>query len=405
MPQGIAVLGFLFFTLLLWRTAAVLSPLVLTLLVWIFLYPVRRSSWAGRAMVTAAVLLVLWFLHRAWHALVPFVWGAAIAYLLDPFVDRLQRLRVPRFLGALLLVLLLLGVIVTIGLLVLPTAAGQIRDIVSQLPEAAAATERWLGKLQARVEGLGLPFQPLDVQKEILRADTVLSRLAQGALNLTKALSNALGTILNLVLVVVVSFYLLVQIDRLTAWFRTLVPPRYISSSAAVCHEVDIIVGTWFRGQLLVALLVGVFTAAGLAALSTPYASLLGLIAGVLNIIPTIGLIVTVVLAALLAPTVTHPLSYLLKVGIVFAVVQTLDSVVISAQVMRARMGLHPAVVILAVVVFATLFGAPGVILAVPVAALVRRGGQWALAHYRSSASYLSGASTPTPKEESPDAD
>ncbi|MCU0611586.1 MAG: AI-2E family transporter [Candidatus Eisenbacteria bacterium] len=405
MTHEFTILGILFFLLFLWQVTPVLSPLLLALLVWLFLYPMRRSQWVVRVLVATTTLLVLWFLYLARRALMPFVWGAAVAYLLDPFVDRLQRLRIPRLLGAFLLVFLLTGLMVAIALLVLPTAAGQIRDIISHLPEASAAAGRWWADLQARTQRLGVPLEFVDIRERILGADTVLSRLAKGALDVTKALSGALSGVISLVLVVVVSFYLLVQIDRLSGWLRALIPPLQLPAATAVGREIDAIIGSWFRGQLLVALLVGVLTASGLALLRAPYAALLGLVAGALNIIPTIGLIASLAIAILLAPTVGHPLSYLVKVGVVFAVVQVLDSVVISAQIMRARMGLHPAVVIVSVVGAATLFGAAGVLLAVPAAALVRLGGSMALAKYRTSAYYLKGAPAPECKENPHDAD
>lgn len=401
-PAG-AALGALFFSLLLWRVAPVLSPLVLTLLVWVFLYPVRRSPWAVRTLAVATGLLALWFLHLTWRALAPFMWGAAVAYLLDPFVDRLQRLRIPRVVASFVLVLLLLGLVVTIGLLVLPTAAGQIREIILRLPAAAAAAERWLSSAQQRLREAGIPLEAFDIREKILGADTLLSRMAQGALSITKALSTALSTVLTLILVIVVSFYALLRIDDIKAWGGALVPPRMTAISTAF-REVDSTIGSWFRGQLLVALLVGSLTFGGLALLSTPYAAVIGLVAGALNIIPTIGLIVSVSVAVLLAPTVARPWVYVLKVGIVFAVLQVLDNVVISVQIMRARLGLHPGVMILSVVVGAALLGPPGVLLAVPCAATLRLGGRWALARYRSSQFYHAKAPTSGDVEEAPDA-
>ncbi|MBN1425601.1 AI-2E family transporter [Candidatus Fermentibacteria bacterium] len=400
---GIGALGLLFYVLFLWRVAPLLSPLLLAILVWVVLYPERRSPWAARVLATTTALLLLWFLRLTWRALTPFFWGGTVVYLLNPFVNRLQRLRIPRLVASLTLGVFLIAVIVAIGILVLPTAAGQIREIINRLPDAAASADRWLASAQRRLQELGVPLEAMDVRERILSVDAILSRMAHGALGVTKALTTAFSAAVTAMLVVVVSFYTLLRMDRLMAWLRALVPNRLTGVRAAF-REIDTTIGSWFRGQLLVALLVGSLTAAGLAVLSAPYAALIGLVAGALNIIPTIGLMVSVAFAALLAPTVAQPWSYLLKVGIVFAVLQVLDNFVISVQIMRVRMKLHPAVIILSVVAGASLFGVAGVFLAVPAAGLIRLGGQWALARYRSSAYYASSAPSAPSEEESPDA-
>lgn len=400
---GIGALGLLFYSLFLWRVAPLLSPLLLAVLVWVVLYPERRTPWASRVLATTTALLLLWFLRITWKALVPFLWGGAVVYLLNPFVNRLQRLRIPRLVASLILVGLLVSVLVAVGMLVLPTAASQIREIIIHLPTAAASADRWLASAQARLQEIGVPFEAIDVRRRILSVDAVLSRLAQGALGVTKALTTAFSVAVTSILVVVVSFYTLLRINQLIAWLHTLVPPRLAGVTVAF-REIDSTIGSWFRGQLLVALLVGSLTAAGLTLLSTPYAALIGLVAGAMNIIPTIGLIVSLSFAVLLAPTVAQPWSYLLKVVTVFAALQLLDNLVISAQIMRVRMKLHPAITILSVVAGASLFGAAGVFLAVPAAALIRLGGQSALARYRLSTFYLSKAPAPPTKEGSPDA-
>ncbi len=400
-PQGLAFAGLACFALFLCRVLPVLSPLVLAALVWVFLSPLRRSPWASRLLVVTTALLGLWLVHLTGRALLPFVWGAGIAYLLDPFVDRLQRLGVPRVVSSLLLVILLLGTVVAGTALLLPTAAAQIRQIIVHLPAAAAAADRWLAEAYRRLRDLGVPVEPVDIRSEILRADALLSRLAQGALGVTKALSVALSTLLTLILVVVVSFYTLLRVDEITRWIRSLVPPRFMGVRSFL-HTLDTTVGAWFRGQLTVAFLVGLCTTAGLLLLSTPYAVLLGLVAALLNLIPTVGLIVTVGIALLLAPTVARPWTYLVKVGIVFGVMQVLENVVISAQVMRRNVGLHPAVVIVSLVVGASLLGPVGILVAVPTTAMLRLLAQHALSSYRRSQFYLGGT---TPEEEVHDAD
>jgi len=384
----LSLIGLALFGLLLFSVSSILTPVLLCLLMWFFLYPQRRTPWVTRTLVSATFLLLLFVLDTAWPVLAPFVAGAVVAYLLDPFVDKLERIHIPRSIAAVLLVLFLGALISTAGLLLLPTVAAQIEEIVSQLPTAAGKMSNALESLEKKLVDLGLPAENVDIRQRILGADTLFERIAQGALDLTKAASSALGRIINIFLVIVVSFYLLIEMNRFTAWASTLPPGLHRKRFGRVFEEIDRIVGSWFRGQLVVAFTVGVLTAFGLVLLSTPYAVLIGLFAGILNIVPTVGLIASLILSFLLAPTVPQPLNYIIKVGAVFAVVQTLDSLVISPQIMSSRLKLHPAMIILAVVVSAYLLGPVGVLIAVPAASLLRLAGSWTLSFYKNSAFY-----------------
>ncbi len=384
----LSLVGLVSFGLLLFSVSSILTPVLLCLLVWFFLYPLRHTPWATRLLVSSTFLLLLFVFNEAWPVLAPFVAGAVVAYLLDPFVDKLERVRIPRLIAAILLVLFLLTLISTIGLLLLPTVAGQIEEIVSQLPTAAVKVSDAMESLEKKLVDLGLPAESVDIRQKILGADTLFERIAQGALDITKAASSALGRIINIFLVFVVSFYLLIEMNRFTIWASTLPPRSHRMRVSRAFGEIDRIVGSWFRGQLVVAFTVGVLTASGLILLSTPYAVLIGLFAGILNIIPTVGLIASLILSFLLAPIVPHPLNYMIKVGVVFAVVQTLDSLVISPQIMSSRLNLHPAIIILAVVVSAYLLGPVGVLIAVPAASLIQLAGSWALSLYKNSEFY-----------------
>ncbi len=386
-----AILGIAAFGLFLYSVAPVLTPLLLLFLVWFFLFPLREAAWARRILCAASVFFVLWLLSRIWPVVGPFVAGAVIAYLLGPLVDKFERIGFPRLLAAIVLVLVLLGIVIALSLLFLPTVASQIKEIISHLPALANTISEFIATLEQRLERFGVPPGTVDiagVRERVLDTDTLLERLAHGALDVTKAVTSAVGTIINLLLVVVVSFYLLVEMNRLLAWADSLIPRASRNRVARVFREIDSIIGSWFRGQLTIALVVGILTTAGLTILSTPYAAFIGLIAGVLNIIPTIGLIISLGVAVVLTPTVAAPLSYLLKIGIVFAVVQILDNLVISAQIMSSRMGLHPAIVIFSVIVFAYLFGAVGVLIAIPTVSLLRYGSSEMISVYKNMEFY-----------------
>jgi len=387
----LTVLGLAFFALFMVSIGSLLTPAVLFLSIWFFLFPIRKYPWTQRLLAATSVLFGLWLISRIWSVFAPFLGGVALAYLLDPLVDRLENWRIPRLLAAIILVIALLGAIVTLSILFLPTVAHQIKLVVTNLPALANQLSGFLESIEDRLKPLGVSSGTLDIsaiRERILGTDTLLENVAKGALDITKAVTSALGTILNLILVAIVSFYLLVEMDGIIRWFGTLVPRSSRERIGGVFKEVDSIIGQWFRGQLTIALIIGILTTAALTILGTPYAALIGLIAGIFNLVPTIGIIMTYGIVLVLTPTVQTPLPYLMKSVMVIASVQLLETLILSPYIMGSRIGLHPAVIIFSIMVSAALLGPLGVIIAVPAASLVKLAGIRIIAYYKRTYTY-----------------
>lgn len=387
----LGILGLAFFALFIISIDALLSPLLIFLAIWFFLYPIGRFPWTRRILIASSVLFMLWMVSRVWSVFAPFLGGAALAYLLDPLVDRLERMKIPRLLAAILLVVALLGFIVTLSILFLPTVAHQINMVISNLPLLANQLSDFLESVEERLKPLGIPSGTLDIssiRERILGTDALLENMAKGALDITKAVTSALGTILNLILVAIVSFYLLVEWDDIIRWFGTLIPRASRDRVGSISREIDRLIAQWFRGQLTIALIIGLITTAALSLLQSPYAALIGLVAGVFNLVPTIGIILTYGIVLILTPTVSAPLPYLLKSVLVIFSAQLLETIVLSPQIMGSRIGLHPAVIIFSIMVSAALLGPLGVIIAVPAASLIKMAGIRTIEYYRRSQTY-----------------
>ncbi|MFO7768159.1 MAG: AI-2E family transporter, partial [bacterium] len=156
--------------------------------------------------------------------------------------------------------------------------------------------------------------------------------------------------------------------------------------------EVGAAVGNFLRGQLAVSLIIAVLYGIGFAIIGLQYAALLGLAAGVLSLVPYVGSVLTAVLAALVAVVGPAPWSHLLGVIIVYGAVQLLDANLITPKVMGDRVGLHPVVVLVAILVFATLMGFVGLLIAVPLTAVFKVGLDRVLDRWRSSAAFAEAA-------------
>jgi predicted PurR-regulated permease PerM len=355
-------------------------------------------------LLLAVVAGVLWLLHLLAPVITPFAAAAALAYLGDPLVDRMEKIplmrsKISRPLAVVLVFTVIFLILSAVLLLVLPLMFEQLRHLVNRVPDWFA----WLvDSALPWVQGkLGL--ESLDLGAENLKAG--LSSYWKEASN---AMLGMLGTLsaggqavlhwlMNLVLIPVVTFYLLRDWDELVEGVRTLLPTGIEPTVSRLTREIDQVLGAFIRGQLLVMLALGLVYTLGLWVLGLDLAFIIGMSAGLLSVVPYLGTLFGVV-AALIAATVQfqdifHPLMCLL----VFIVGQLLEGMVLTPKLVGDKVGLHPVAVIFAVLAGGQLFGFLGILLALPVAAALNVLVRHAHQHYRGSA--------PLPDETVPEGD
>jgi len=190
------------------------------------------------------------------------------------------------------------------------------------------------------------------------------------------------------VLTPVLAFYLLKDYDRIVARLRPLVPLSRRDEWFALLSEYDELLSRFMRGQVVAAAIVGILTWLGLFVLGFPYAGLVGAVAGVFNLVPYLGLVVSIVPAVIIALLTGNVLASLLKVAVVFGVVQFLDSSVTGPRIVGGSVGLHPVWVMLAIAVGGFFFGFVGLLIAMPAALLLKLLLRSALERYQRSAWY-----------------
>ena len=399
--HGIAVL--LVLALFLWELSDVLSPLVLFLALLALMTPYSGSPFHRLVVGSTALLLGLWMLAALGTLLAPFVLAFGLAYILDPLVDRLEHVRLPRPLAILVLALPVLAAVGLLLFLGIPALAEQVQSLVTRSPELVDRLAAWIEGLQAGILGLDLPFvdeQDLVMRLRSLSPDAVTEfvqekqeEIAAGAWEAVLGLGRGFGTALTilgyLVLTPVLTFYLLRDWDRITATLASYIPrPRY-QGWTRFSRDYDDLLSRYLRGQVLAAAIVGVLTWIGLWIAGFPYSGVVGAVAGVFNLVPYLGLVVSLVPALLIAILSGAFLASLLKIGIVFAIVQFLDANIIGPRIVGESVGLHPVWVILAIAVAGYVLGFVGLLLAIPLAILVKLLLEVGLARYRASAMYL----------------
>lgn len=350
------------------------------------------QRWQG--YILAAILLGLIYLLAP--ILIPFVAAALLAYMGDPLADRLEALGLKRTLAVVVVFLVLSAVALLMLAVLVPMVEKQIGLLAAKTPSYVARLRDLLQPtLDQITDQHGNKVLDWDALTRSLGATLKGAGSAAGKVFATLSKSGLVlvGWVANLILIPVVAFYLLRDWDRLVESVRVLLPRRIEPTVSAIARESDEVLGAFFRGQLLVMLGLGTIYTLGLWIVGLDLALLVGLIAGLVSFVPYLGFIIGILLAGILALIQFHDVAHLLGVVAVFAVGQAVEGMLLTPLLVGERIGLHPVAVIFAVLAGGQLFGFFGVLLALPVAAVIAVVLRHARRHYVQSDLYEEPAS------------
>ncbi len=350
-----------------------------------------------------ALWLIGWLGTRVALALQVAIIGFVIAYILNPVVVGLQRLRIPRGLAVVIVYVALLNLLV-LGSVLVSQVVVQLSDFVQQIPNSVeeisgvlASIQAWMQQQFDRVPGFlqqlfpgGAETDPesgaaisqqAQEQFQVILAD-LATQLSEALRNLirsgpsflvtgaTNLISQTLNATLQVFLVLLASAYFLYDFPKFTENFRRFVPVRWRPFYGDLTNKADRAVGGYLRGQLLITSVLGVMIYIGLKGLGVPLAEAIAFLAAIFNLVPYLGPIIGVIPAVLLAFTVS-PLTPLWVV-LIFIIANQLEGNLLSPIILSRRVNLHPVTVLLAILAGLGLLGFVGALLAVPVVALVK---------------------------------
>jgi predicted PurR-regulated permease PerM len=355
-------------------------------------------------LVTGVVLMILaGLLHKV---LTPVLIGFILAYVFEPLLDKMERMRVRRWLGVTFIYLILLVSLILAGISLLPKLANQsarlYRSIsastikfglgftnpaeeepsdadifVGPLPEGAetvtklkqAGKEHWLN----RYLGISIEEARNLIRQNAKRMAAQITGIFAAILQqLGRGVTNVIGFIFNMLLVFVFAFFFMLHFKKVRSTIKRYIPAANKERTLRILLRIDSAVSSFFRGRLLVCLIAGIVCSLGLWISGLDYWLLLGLAAGALGFIPIIGVIVTLVPACAFAFLTPHPWGSLIGVAITFTVVQAVVEPLVGTLILSHQVKTHPMVIIIALLIGGTLFGAFGMILSIPIAATVK---------------------------------
>jgi predicted PurR-regulated permease PerM len=394
----VVVLGIFLYTV-----RGILSPFLVFLLLLFVTAPLQGTRIYVLIVSAAAMLTLIWALNATGFLLAPFLLALAFSYIQNPLVTRMERRKIPRKWGTLIMAIPTLVILGLLFFVAIPALGGQIADFINDSPKYLQRATVWVEGLQAQVMRRDIPGvdeEALVARLRAIKPEQMVAYLQQrqsaiagaawaGVLGLGRGVGTILSILSYIFLTPILTYYLLRDWPNITARLGEMVPVKRRPAVLEFAREYDRLLSGFLRGNVTSSAVVGFLTFMGLFLLGFPYALLLGIMAAVFNIIPYVGLILTLIPALVIALFTPDPVVGLGKALGVFVVVQLLDGAVLSPNIVGESVNLHPVWVILALSVFGFFFGFVGLLLAVPLAVLLKLVITHALVRYRRSRLYL----------------
>ena len=330
------------------------------------------NEWATRRDIILTIVLwtlvgciVFWLLSHVGRVILLLVISGLIAFALAPLTKLLSRF-LPRPLAIILVYCAMLGALGALGYLVVSAALSEGALLISQVHAfLSSGLHGAPSPLVAKLTELGISQQQIDGLTSQLESQAQMAVPLIG-----QFVNDTLSLVIDIVLILVLSIYLLVDGARFGGWLQANAPVKQRSGVVFLITSVQTVVGGYIRGQLILSTLIGLLVGLGMLALHVPFAILLGLLAFVLEFIPTVGTLTSGAVCVLVAATQSWLLALLVLAY--FVVIHILDGYIVAPRVLGKAVGLHPAISIIALVAGADLFGLWGAVFAAPVAGLLQ---------------------------------
>jgi predicted PurR-regulated permease PerM len=345
----------------------------------------QRRFWL-LALLTAAVTL-----YVLSDVLVPFVAGMAIAYFLDPIADRLERFGAPRWLATTCVLLFFILALILALLLLVPLIQSQVVQLVETLPRIIA----WINNTAIpRIEGLMTQLSPEDLERLRTAVGSYAGELVGWLGTVLRSIVTggfALFDVLTLLFITpIVAFYLLRDWDVMIGTIHGWLPRQHTGTILDQVNEIDRTLAGFVRGQATVCLVLGLFYGLALSIFGLNFGLVIGSIAGLLSFIPYVGSLVGFVASVGIALAQYDTWTPVVIVIVIFVVGQAVEGNFLTPKLVGDKVGLHPVWVMFALLAGGSLFGFLGVLMAVPVAAVIGVLTRFALQRYLASAYYTS---------------
>ena len=371
----ISVIAIALFAVLFSSTQLFKSPFIVTGVLIFVLFPFRKSKLIKIILTLSILVFLLWFLNEIVQLLIPFIIAFLISYILNPLVTLLHKKKLSRALSSLLILLTFVGIIILISIFLIPVIINQFTEFIHNIPSAFNDIQNWVNiVLLPWMASIGLPTQ--DIQTKLVNGlsgqlSSIFDVFVGGLSKIFGTLSIILSQIINIILIPFLTFYILKDFDEIKELVRNLLPVDKKLKIINNVHRIDDLMGSYLRGAITVALINGILVSIFLTIIGVRYSILLGAISGLLDLIPYFGLLISLTLSTIVAllgssPGVQVPFTIITYIGL-----NILETSFLAPKIIGSKIGLHPAVLILSLLIFSYFFGFIGLLIALPTVSIL----------------------------------
>ncbi len=311
---------------------------------------------------------IIYFLILVKGALLPFIFGILLSYLFNPMISFLRQKNISRPSAFYIIIMFFLFTLSIIALLIIPVFIDELESLTVMIPKYTKSIEDYFDRLNQEYHRINMPL----IIKEAI--DRTLKRFEEQLINflqnLTEVILNSLSLIFSLLIAPIISYYILKDLEKLKKGIMDYIPPAYRRYFLILGVEINKVFIGYLRGQIWVSIIIGCLVSIGLIAFRIRFYIILGIFAGITNMIPYIGPIIGAIPAAFIA-LLSSPMQAL-GVIILYFLIQQLEGSIISPKIMSEKVGLHPLTIFFALLAGAELFGVWGLLFAVPLAGSVK---------------------------------
>ena len=369
--------GIVLFLFLIYTIRDIASPFVVLGAILFLLYPLRSNLMARNIMWLSVLLFFLWFLYSIVGVLAPFVVAMLFAYLLHPMVTKVETWGIPRWTSSLVIILCGIAILTVVALLVLPIAFAQLSGILEAASMITNDFTNWMfsNRMEVSLRKYGISTQQL---RDMLttsfapRLQVIMKRLLEGTFGLVSGLSTVASRIVNMVIIPFLSFYVLKDFPIIRHRVRMLLPRSKRERASEYYARVDELLGRYIRGAITVAAINAVLVTIFFSVFGIQYPLVLGIVAGVLDLIPYFGLIIMLVLSVIVASFSTSLVAgHMILAASTIGALHIFEAAVLSPKIIGSKVGIHPVLLILSLLVFSFFLGFIGLLIAVPTTAII----------------------------------
>jgi predicted PurR-regulated permease PerM len=351
----------------------IFDPIWLIVLVLAILWYHREEGNIRPFFVINLLLFICYFVFHYFALLVPFIIGMGLSYILAPAVDWLERRRVPNAVAILTVLIPFIIIIPLIIVMVIFGLVDEVQVMISRIPDVIQYGQDLLGLIIAKLSSIGIIIDPGLVANTVTdQLTNILSGFFITIGQIGKGIRDVLIVVYNMILIPLTAYLFQADRKRIALWVRELFPADEQEQVSEFIRRLNISFAKFFRGQLLLMLVVGVIVGFALWILGIRYYLLLAIVAALANIIPNVGFILSFLPAILIGALSPSPWAALIKICAVYLGEQLLENFLLGPLIVGRASRLNPVVVMIVLVLGGAVFGVWGVIIAVPVAIFLR---------------------------------